>query len=178
MSIRIRPATTSDRENIRDIHMRAFPDSENRRVAKLAIDLLDEKGDPPTISQVAELDGRVVGHIAFSPVKAEDAPDWLGYILAPLAVLPECRNAGIGSALVGHGIELLREQPVDQVFVYGDPAYYGRFCFGAEAAVHFVPPFALEHPFGWQARVLRGHGAMGRTLGLTCVKALHDPALW
>lgn len=178
MSTRIRPATTSDREHVRDIHLRAFPDSENRRVAKLAVELLNEQGDPPTISQVAELDGRVVGHIAFSPVKSEDAPDWLGYILAPLAVLPECRNAGIGSALVEHGIELLLEQPADRVFVYGDPAYYGRFGFGAEAAAHFVPPFALEHPFGWQARGLREHGATGRTLRLACVKALCDPALW
>lgn len=64
------------------------------------------------------------------------------------------------------------------MFVYGDPAYYGRFGFGTAAGAHFVPPFALEHPFGWQARGLREHGATGQTFRLTCVKALCDPALW
>lgn len=168
LAIRIRPATTLDHDRISDVHRRAFPDSENRLVAKLALDLLGAQGEPRAISLVAEGDGRVVGHIAHSPVTADDAPEWLGCILAPLAVLPGWRKAGIGSALVEHGIGRLPEGAVDRVFVYGDPAYYGRF----------VPPCELQHPAGWQARALRAHGATAGSLRLSCVEALQDPALW
>ena len=40
-----------------------------------------------TVSLVAEMDGRVVGHIAFSPVAMSDgSPGWYG--LGPVSVLP------------------------------------------------------------------------------------------
>jgi putative acetyltransferase len=43
---------------------------------------------------VAEIDGRVVGHIAFSPVKISDGTkDWYG--LGPVSVLPEYQKQGI-----------------------------------------------------------------------------------
>lgn len=51
-----------------------------------------------TVSLVAEMDGRVVGHIAFSPVTISDgAPNWYG--LGPVSVLPEYQRQGIGKAL-------------------------------------------------------------------------------
>lgn len=66
----------------------------------LEADLVDalRRSDALTVSMVAERDGEVVGHIAFSPVtiRGSDATrDALG--LAPLAVLPEHRGRGIGS---------------------------------------------------------------------------------
>ena len=49
-----------------------------------------------TVSLVAEVDGRVIGHIAFSPVTISDgAQDWYG--LGPASVLPEYQRQGIGS---------------------------------------------------------------------------------
>ena len=48
-----------------------------------------------TVSLVAEIDGRVVGHIAFSPVTMSDGfPGWYG--LGPVSVLPEFQRQGIG----------------------------------------------------------------------------------
>ena len=50
-----------------------------------------------TVSLVAELDGRVIGHIAFSPVAISDGTqDWYG--LGPVSVLPEYQRQGIGEA--------------------------------------------------------------------------------
>ncbi|MDP7119432.1 MAG: hypothetical protein QF395_03845, partial [Arenicellales bacterium] len=41
-----------------------------------------------TVSLVAEMDGRVIGHMAFSPVTiSDDIQDWYG--LGPVSVLPE-----------------------------------------------------------------------------------------
>ena len=55
-----------------------------------------------TVSLVAEMDGRVIGHIAFSPVTISDGtPNWYG--LGPVSVLPEHRRKGIGKALIKEG---------------------------------------------------------------------------
>jgi putative acetyltransferase len=175
---RIRVATGLDREDIRGVHLRAFPEGENQLVAKLSENLLNEQTAPETISLVAVVGGSVVGHIAFSPVMTETSKDWRGYILAPLGVVPEHQKLGIGTELIESGIELLSKQMTDVLFVYGDPKYYGRFAFSAEAATLFMPPYELTYPFGWQARVLHEGASPGHAAKLSCVVSLRDQALW
>ena len=65
---RIRVATNLDREIIREVHLSAFSEGERQIVSMLAINLLSEQTNPETFSLVGEIDGAVVGHIAFSPV--------------------------------------------------------------------------------------------------------------
>ena len=178
MNVRIRVATNQDRDDIRDVHQQAFPGGEGRLISELAGKLLDDEFDPATINLVAEADGEVVGHIAFSPVFALPHKKWLGYILAPLAVRPRHHGIGIGSTLVESGIERLSERGVKLLFVYGDPKYYGRFGFEAEIAANFLPPYALKYPFGWQAAMLNGGRGNRQAVQLSFVAALHDPALW
>jgi putative acetyltransferase len=80
------------------------------------------------ISLVAELDGKVVGHIAFSRVQISDgSPNWYG--LAPVSVIPELQRKGIGSALIKEGLTLLRELGAAGCVVLGDPDTYQRFGF-------------------------------------------------
>lgn len=174
----IRPATSCDREAIHEVHLRAFPDSENELVAALAIKLLTEPTEPATINLAAEVGDRIIGHVAFSPVRADHDEGWLGYILAPLGVLPGEQGSGAGSQLVAHGLEQLRDADVDAIFVYGDPAYYGRFGFSREDAARFEVPYPLEFPHGWQAIVLSDAVARDRTVALTFKSALQDPAYW
>lgn len=81
-----------------------------------------------TISLVAEIEGQVVGHIAFSPVTiSSGAKDWYG--LGPLSVLPEYHKQGIGKALVNDGLSLLKEMGGQGCALAGDPNYYKRFGF-------------------------------------------------
>lgn len=81
-----------------------------------------------TVSLVAEMDGRVVGHIAFSPVSISDgSPDWYG--LGPVSVLPECQREGIGGALIEEGISCLKELGARGCCLVGHPEYYRRFGF-------------------------------------------------
>jgi putative acetyltransferase len=62
-----------------------------------------------TISLVAEIDGKIVGHIAFSPVTISDGSlNWHG--LGPVSVLPEYQKQGIGKSLIQEGLSLLRVQ--------------------------------------------------------------------
>lgn len=81
-----------------------------------------------TVSLVAEIDGRVVGHIALSPVTISDgAAGWYG--LGPVSVLPDFQKQGIGKSLVNEGLSLLKEIGGQGCALVGDPSYYERFGF-------------------------------------------------
>lgn len=81
-----------------------------------------------TVSLVAEVDGRVVGHIAFSPVTISDGtPDWYG--LGPVSVLPAYQRQGIGKALIREGLSRLRDLNARGCCVVGHPDYYRKFGF-------------------------------------------------
>ena len=81
-----------------------------------------------TISLVAEVDGRVVGHIAFSPVTISDGTaDWYG--LGPVSVLPDFQGRRIGTALVNNGLALLKSMDSRGCALVGLPAYFDRFGF-------------------------------------------------
>ncbi len=147
-------------------------------VATIAINLLSEETTPPTISLVAEADGAVVGHVAFSPVTAVSDETFRGYILAPLAVRPAHQKRGIGSKLIESGLQQLAGMDVDVVFVYGDPKYYSKFGFSPDAAERYTPPYRLQYPFGWQGIVLKASGSERSPTKIACVTSLCDPALW
>ncbi|MGO9571340.1 MAG: GNAT family N-acetyltransferase [Desulfomonilaceae bacterium] len=81
-----------------------------------------------TISLVAEIGGKVVGHIAFSPITISDGShDWYG--VGPVSVLPECQKQGIGKSLVQEGLSLLKALGAKGCVLVGDPQYYERFGF-------------------------------------------------
>jgi putative acetyltransferase len=94
-----------------------------------------------TISLVAELDGRVVGHIAFSPVTISDGTrGWYG--LGPVSVLPEYQRQGIGAALIREGLSRLKDMDARGCCLVGHPEYYKMFGFTntPELVLEGVPP--------------------------------------
>ena len=101
-----------------------------------------------TVSLVAELDGRVVGHIAFSPVTMSDGTaDWYG--MGPVSVLPQVQRQGIGKALVKEGLARLKGLKARGCCLVGHPEYYRKFGFQntPELGLEGVPPevfFALS----------------------------------
>ena len=109
-----------------------------------------------TISLVAEVDGRVIGHIAFSPVTISDGTvNWYG--LGPVSVLPECQRKGIGSALIQEGISRLKVLGAQGCCLVGHPQYYKRFgfqnipglvCEGVPQEVFFALSFDGHIPQG------------------------------
>lgn len=174
----IRVATDEDSERIRCLYLSAFPEGERETVATLAIALLSGREAPGALSLVAEADEAVVGHVAFSRVQIEGDAGSLAFILAPLAVHPGHQKHGIGAALVRSGLDRLVALGTAVVFVYGDPAYYGRFGFDADVARHYTPPCPLQHPFGWQALALKEGLTPQVPVTITCVPPLRDPAMW
>jgi putative acetyltransferase len=101
-----------------------------------------------TVSLVAEVDGRVVGHIAFSPVTISDGTrNWYG--LGPVSVLPEYQRKGFGKALIREGLSRLKILNAQGVCLVGHPDYYRKFGFRNMPGLVYegVPPeffFALS----------------------------------
>lgn len=109
-----------------------------------------------TVSLVAAVDGRVVGHIAFSPVTiADGSQGWYG--LGPLSVLPDYQRQGIGKALVTEGLARLKALNAEGCCLVGHPAYYPKFGFenlpglvyeGVPPEVFFALSFNRHRPQG------------------------------
>ena len=94
-----------------------------------------------TLSLVAEVDGVVVGHVAFSPVTVSDgSAGWYG--LGPISVVPARQGEGIGGKLIHEGLERLKAIGATGCVLLGDPAYYSRFGFEPDARLTLegVPP--------------------------------------
>jgi putative acetyltransferase len=123
--IEIRREQPGDIGSIREVHVLAFGGDAEAQL----VDLL-RKRNKASVSLVAVSQHRVVGHILFSPISISSAPqNFRGLGLAPLAVLPEFQNLGIGSQLTRVGLELCREANYDLVVVLGHEHYYPRFGF-------------------------------------------------
>lgn len=98
----IRKETVADIEAITEVTIAAFENHPISNQAEQFIVHALRAADVLTLSLVAEIDGRVVGHIAFSPVFISDgSSDWYG--LGPVSVLPERQKQGIGKALINEG---------------------------------------------------------------------------
>ena len=87
---------------------------------------------------LAELDGRLAGHILLSRMTAPVPA--LG--LAPVSVHPDHQGRGLGAALIGDSLRRARAAGWRAVFLLGEPDYYGRFGFRADTAAPFASPYA------------------------------------
>ena len=165
----IRESGPGDTAAIEALYPEAFPEEELRPLVRA---LLRETGG--VLSLIAATERDVVGHVAFTPCSAEDAPVAL---LAPLAVAPAWQRRGLGSALVRAGLERLGAAGFELVLVLGDPGYYGRLGFREEHAV--APPYPLPEAWRgtWQSLALGAKGPRPRGT-LRVPPAWGDPALW
>ncbi|WP_420564983.1 GNAT family N-acetyltransferase [Thalassobaculum sp.] len=137
----IREETSADIPRIRALTRAAFDGvAHSSRTEAAIVDALRAAG-ALTLSLVAELDGKTVGHVAFSAVRIDGRDlGWLG--LGPVSVAPDLQRRGIGSALIGEGLARIEAEGAAGCVVLGDPAYYARFGFGTEHALRYgdVPP--------------------------------------
>jgi len=123
--IKIRKETGQDVPAIRTVNEKAFGQSNEA-------DIIEQlrKSCAPFLSLVAEQNDQIIGHILFTPVTIEtDKGTYQGMGLAPMAVLPEHQNKGIGSSLINEGLKAIRSSGTAFVVVLGHPNYYPKFGF-------------------------------------------------
>ena len=146
--INIRNETDADIGAIAEVTIAAFKTLEiSNHTEQFIIEAL-RAAKALTVSLVAELDGQVIGHIAFSPVTVDDGTrDWYG--LGPVSVLPEYQRQGVGAALIQEGLSRLKNLDAKGCCLVGHPDYYRKFGFDNPPGLVLegVPPevfFALS----------------------------------
>jgi putative acetyltransferase len=124
----IRNETVADLSAITEVTVAAFKTLEiSNHTEQFIIEAL-RAAKVLTVSLIAELDGRVIGHIAFSPVTISDGTrNWYG--LGPVSVLPEYQRQGIGKALIREGLSQLKDMNARGCCLVGHPDYYRKFGF-------------------------------------------------
>jgi putative acetyltransferase len=154
--ITIRSETEADICAITEVTVAAFKTLEvSSNTEQFIIEAL-RAADALTVSLVAEIDGRVIGHIAFSPVTISDGTqDWYG--LGPVSVSPEYQRKGVGKALIHEGLCRLKNLNAAGCCVVGHPDYYRKFGFenvpglvleGVPQEVFFALSFGRHTPQG------------------------------
>lgn len=124
----IRPETKRDISAITEVTVAAFEALEiSNHTEQFIIEAL-RAARALTVSLVAEVEGRVVGHIAFSPVSVADGTEnWYG--LGPVSVLPDYQNIGIGKVLIQEGLSMLKDLSARGCCLVGHPEYYKKLGF-------------------------------------------------
>ena len=175
----IREASALDLNEVLFIEREAFG---HGKEAGLVNDLLNDPTAEPILSLLAFDNDRPAGHILFTRVRllgVDQSPSMS--ILAPLAVLADFKNQGIGGRLIDEGIRILAESGVELVFVLGHPGYYPRHGFKQPAgALGFEAPYPIpdEHADAWMVQELRSN-VIGRVSGkIVCADALNKPEHW
>lgn len=137
----IREERPGDEPAIHRVTERAFanhPHSEGTEPA--IVDALRAAGDL-TLSLVAEIDGAIVGHVAFSlAILSNGAPDW--QTLGPISVDPDWQHQGIGRALIEAGEAHFRAGGTQGIVLLGSPDLYTRFGFVRDTSLHIEGPLA------------------------------------
>ena len=163
----IRPEKPSDIADIFAVTQAAFANhSFSQQTEGFIVNAL-RAAEALTISLVAEVDNKLVGHIAFSPLTISDGTaHWYG--LGPLAVLPAYQRQGIGKALIQQGLTDLKASAAQGCALVGDPNYYPQFGFknstqlsytGIPPDYFFILPFTATVPQG----IVSFHAGFGAT---------------
>jgi putative acetyltransferase len=124
----IRNEKDADVDTITEVTVAAFKTLEiSNHTEQYIIEAL-RANDALKVSLIAELDGHVVGHVAFSPVTISDGTqNWYG--LGPVSVLPEHQRKGIGKSLILEGISRLKGLNAKGCCLVGHPDYYRKLGF-------------------------------------------------
>ncbi len=129
--------------------------------ADLAEALHDSDAAVEELCLVAEHDSEVVGHICFSAASLSSSDPVLA--LAPVAVLPEWQNRGVGSALIEEGLRRAAATDYPLVVVLGHPGYYPRFGFESADAIGVSAPWEVPAE-AWMAHRLPAYRPAARGL--------------
>lgn len=178
--IHIRITGNSDLNDIIKIETLAFG---HDKEAKLTYELLNDKTARPYLSLIAFHNENAIGHILFTRAYLNNmsVQQPLIHILAPLAVIPGYQKKGIGELLIKEGLEKLREEGSEMVFVLGHMDYYPRHGFIPDAKrAGYRAPYPIPDEFvnAWMVQPLTSGGFTIPGGKVICADKLMKPEHW
>lgn len=122
--------------------------------------LRDDRAPAEGLALSAVRGGTLVGTLRLWHVSAGGVA---ALVLGPLAVDPDCRDLGIGGALVSRALTLAQARGHGAVILLGDAPYYARFGFSADKTgeLSLPGPFERDRLLGLELREGALDGASG-----------------
>ncbi|SOC24615.1 predicted N-acetyltransferase YhbS [Ureibacillus xyleni] len=149
MNLKIRQEQVDDYDLTEMIVKNAFANAEHsdQKEHLLVSRIRKSKGFIPKLSLVAtnEDNNEILGHILLSKVKISKGDnEWIESLsLAPVSVLPEYQNKGIGGLLITEALKEAKELGYHSVVVLGHPEYYPKFGFKKASLWGIKAPFEV-----------------------------------
>lgn len=150
MNISIRQELNKDYSSTEYLIEKAFKDVEfsNHDEHLLVHRLRKNKSFIPELSLIAEIDNLIVGHILLSKIKITTNKSSIESLaLAPVSVLPEYQNKGIGKILINYALNKARQLGYKSVIVLGHENYYPKFGFKSTSIWQIKSSFNVPETF-------------------------------
>ena len=156
LKIIIRNEIDADVDAITEVTVAAFKTLEiSNHTEQFIVEAL-RANNALTVSLIAEVDGHVVGHVAFSPVTISDGTrNWYG--LGPVSVFPEHQRKGIGKSLILEGLSRLKGLNAKGCCLVGHPDYYRKLGFkNVSGLVHEGVPQEVFFALSFDGQIPQG----------------------
>lgn len=142
----IRQEQQADYDMVYHVIKEAFTNAEHcdGNEQDLVVELRKSKSFIPELSLVAVEDGKIVGHILFTKALVGSIEV---LALAPLSVLPEYQNRGIGLSLIEQGHTEARKLGYLYSIVMGHPNYYPKAGYVPADQYGVKAPFEVEDEY-------------------------------
>lgn len=149
--MQIRKEKVSDHQLVFELVKKAFKDVElSDHQEQFLVERLRRSIDfIPNLSLVAELEGRVVGHIILSRISIKGDQFFPALALAPVSVMPDHQRIGIGSALIKEAHVIARQEGHKIIVLVGHENYYPRFGYQLVSQYNITFPFPVPPQNGF-----------------------------
>ena len=175
----IRPPSAEETEAILEVHRLAFGEDDE---ADLVAQLLKDPTATPLISVAAFVDDAAIGHVLLTNAVLEGAKQLTSriMILAPLAVVPDSQDKGVGQHLVDSALMVAAGRQVDLVFVLGHPGYYPKCGFQPAGTLGFEAPYPIpeKDADAWMVIEVGDNVLEGLSGTVHPAEVLSRPELW